>query len=59
MAESDETTTGPVFELVCTDCTFERTVEGTFYDALDVADEHQEENGTVSTEHFVNFRRND
>lgn len=43
------------YKLTCTDCGFETTVEGDALDALDVADEHQTENGRVSGTHFVNL----
>lgn len=55
-AETNDISTSKTFELTCTDCTFETTVDGSFYDALDVADAHQEEHGVAPTDHFVNFQ---
>lgn len=54
-SEDDETASTNVYELTCTDCAFETTVEGSVFDALDVADSHQDEHGQALTEHFVNF----
>lgn len=48
------TTTIRVYELECSDCSFEETVEGDFYDVYDVIDDHQEEQ-TDFADHFVNF----
>lgn len=45
------------FELTCTDCTYETTVEGTFLDALDVANAHEDEHGRTHTDHFVDVTR--
>lgn len=45
------------FDLSCTDCSFETTVEGSVTDAFDAADAHQEEHGETPTGHFVNFER--
>lgn len=55
MAQSDpETMTTYTYELRCTDCGFETTVEGDTDAALDVAESHQEEYGDDGTDHFVN-----
>lgn len=50
----DATTT---YRLTCTDCSFEATVEGDVYEALDHADAHQEEYTDHPGNHFVNFTR--
>lgn len=55
--EVEKTASKPVYELACTDCSFESTVEGEFLDALDVADEHQEQYAGSSMEHFVNVEQ--
>lgn len=52
---ANESTTINTYELTCNDCTFETTVEGDIFDALDAADTHQEEHGETLTGHFVNF----
>lgn len=45
-----------VYDLACTDCDFEVTVEGDLFDALDVAESHETERGGSGTmEHFVNL----
>lgn len=44
------------YELFCTDCDFEATVNGTVHDALDIADTHQEEYGERPMDHFVTFK---
>lgn len=48
------TTTTRVYELDCSDCSFETTVEGDFYDVYEVIDDHQEDQEDY-TDHFVNF----
>lgn len=48
-----------VFDLSCTDCSFETAVEGSVSDAFDAADAHQGEHGETPTGHFVNFERRD
>lgn len=57
--DSDESTGEATFELSCTDCPFETTVEGAATDALDVAESHQTKQGEGVTDHFVNFERSD
>lgn len=54
-AEIDETLSTSTYSLVCNDCQFETTTDGSFLDALDVADAHQAEYGKTATEHFVNI----
>jgi hypothetical protein len=55
MSEAKESaTTDDTYELVCTDCEFTTTVDGSIYDALDTAEAHQDEYGTLSMDHFVN-----
>lgn len=56
MAENQESEATHDYELFCTDCDFEVTVTGTVYDALDVADAHEEKHGDRSMEHFVTFK---
>lgn len=56
---TDEPTTAHTYELTCTDCAFETSVEGSFLEALDVADAHQEKHGDPLTKHFVNLKRSD
>ena len=57
-SDADGTASTTTFELTCIDCSFERTVDGTVDDALDVADDHREERGNgAPTDHFVNFER--
>lgn len=51
-SDASETDTGARYDLTCTDCSFEATVEGEFGDALDTADEHQDGSGAAA-EHFV------
>lgn len=53
-SEATGNTTPNVYELTCTDCTFETTVAGEFLDALDVAETHQHEHAELRTDHFVN-----
>lgn len=58
MSSRTESTAGsPTYELSCNDCAFETTVTGSVIEALDVADEHQEEHGRTPYDHFVNFKR--
>lgn len=56
-SDVDETTRSHDYRLSCSDCAFETTVEGSSFDALTVATEHQEANGDSPTDHFVNFDR--
>lgn len=53
--EPDTATTRNVYDLTCTDCEFEATVEGSVHDALDEARRHRTENEETYTEHFVEF----
>lgn len=55
--ESDTATSFPTYDLTCTDCSYEATVVGTVYEALDVADAHQAEHGDPAADHFVNLER--
>lgn len=57
-SEEDDRASAPSYELVCTDCPFETTVEGPFLGALDVAEDHQEDNGRQPSDHFVNVELN-
>lgn len=43
------------YELSCTDCLFETTVEGDASDVYDVIDDHQEAYRRSTRNHFVNF----
>lgn len=54
-SEADEPRITDTYVLACNDCTFETTVEGTAFDALDVADAHQAKHGDSPVEHFVDF----
>lgn len=56
-SEADEGSTTDVYELTCTDCPFETTVEGDCFDAIDAAEAHQEEHGISPMDHVVNFER--
>jgi hypothetical protein len=56
--DTDETTQNVQYDLACVDCAYERSVEGTFLDALDVADDHQEDAGEPPGDHFVNIEHN-
>jgi hypothetical protein len=58
-SDSDGSAGERTFELSCTDCSFETTVEGEVMDALDVAESHQTKQGESVTDHFVNFERRD
>lgn len=53
---SDAVDAPATYELSCTDCQFETTVEGTPIEALDVANEHEQSYTTDEPDHFVNFR---
>lgn len=55
----DEPDTSDLYELTCTDCSFEATVEGDFGDALEVADNHQGEFGEITADHFVDLELRD
>lgn len=59
MTSTVDDTATQVFELICTDCAFKATVEGSLFEALSVADSHQEEYGVAAAGHFVNFERKD
>lgn len=54
-SDTKDATSDLTYELTCTDCAYEATVDGSVHDALDVAKAHQEEHGGLSTEHFVDF----
>lgn len=56
--EATETSTTKKYELTCTDCPFETVVKGSFNDALDIADDHQEKYGEAPANHFVNLELN-
>lgn len=53
--EADESEASITYELACADCSYEATVTGSVYDALDVAESHQEKREVDSGEHFVNI----
>lgn len=57
--EADDALVTKTFKLTCTDCAFETTVAGSFHDALDVADDHQEKYGVAPTNHFVDLELSD
>lgn len=52
--DADESGASITYELTCTDCQYEATVTGDVYDALDVAESHQEKHDEDSNQHFVN-----
>lgn len=51
----EEPATAKTYRLACTDCEFETTVTGDAFDALDIADAHQEEYERPIGDHFVDF----
>lgn len=55
LPRTEKATAASTYRLNCNDCSFETAVEGDCYDALDVADAHQEEYGGPIANHFVNF----
>jgi len=55
MTAEPETATTRTYELTCTDCQFETVVEGSPFDALDVAESHEQVHGDVQSGHFVNL----
>lgn len=55
LSQSGEATTAKTYRLTCTDCGFETTVDGDSFDALDVADAHQDEYEAPFADHFVDF----
>lgn len=67
MAQSDssltskpaEPTTDGTYKLSCNHCSFETTVEGDCFDALEVADAHQEEYTEHLAAHSVDFTLTD
>lgn len=58
-AESEEPASDLTYELTCTDCAYETTVEGDVHDALDAAKLHQEAHENTATGHFVDFELRD
>lgn len=56
-SDGSDTTAAATFELTCIDCEYSATVEGSLYEAFDVADTHQEEHGETDSDHFVNVER--
>lgn len=56
-SEVKEQTPIHTYELTCTDCPFATTVDGDLHDALDAAEEHQEEHGKLPSDHFVDLER--
>lgn len=58
-SEVEDPTQTFTYELTCTDCAFEATVDGGVYDALDVAEAHQEKYEDPYAEHFVDFEVSD
>lgn len=58
MSKNATETASKNFELTCTDCTFETTIEGTFLDALDAADSHEAAHERGHLTHFVDIARN-
>ena len=57
-SDASETDSVARYDLSCTDCSFEATVEGGFGDALETADEHQDGSGAAA-EHFVDVELRD
>lgn len=57
--EMGETAPATDYNLSCNDCTFRTAVNGTVYDALDVAESHQREHSETGREHFVDLRVSD
>lgn len=54
----EETRRYPCFHLECTDCSFQMTIDVGSRDALEIADQHQEEYGRTEPghrEHFVSI----
>lgn len=58
-AESEESAADNTYELTCTDCAYEATVNGDVHDALDAANLHQGVHGDTAAEHFVDFELSD
>lgn len=58
-SETGDATSTLVYDLTCTDCGYETTVEGSAHDALDVAEAHQEEYGDAYTDHVVDLELTD
>lgn len=54
-SEADDSGTSFTYELDCIDCSYESTVTGSVYDALDIAEAHQQNREDDSDEHFVNI----
>lgn len=44
------------YHLSCTDCAYETTIDGDGHEAIELAWEHQENNGGPSIRHFVEFQ---
>lgn len=57
--EDASTPDASTYELDCTDCPFGTTVEGSFTEAFDVADSHQNQHGGAPSAHFVNIQLRD
>lgn len=55
MSSETEETSSLTYELSCTDCSYEATVDGSVHDALDTAQAHREEHGSTYGGHFVDF----
>ena len=56
MSAEPVTTRGTkTYNLTCTDCQFEATVNGDCYEVLDLIDAHQAEHEGDAFDHFVNF----
>lgn len=45
------------YELECTDCPFQTTVDGEFDEVFDTIEAHREKQSAGPTEHFVNIHR--
>lgn len=52
---TDQGVSSRSYELRCTDCSFEATVEGDVFAVLDVIEGHQERYVNDPIEHFVEF----
>lgn len=57
-SEASDSKAAVAYGLECNDCSFETTVQGDFLEALDVADDHQEEYDGQPIDHFVNIEQN-
>lgn len=54
-SETENGTSDTTYELTCTDCSYQDTVDGSVHDALDEAKAHEDEHEKHSTQHFVDL----